>query len=167
MEPKIIRAQLVDLLTKSNAHMTFAEAVADFPPEHYNTRPPQTPYTFWHLLEHIRLAQRDILDFIRNPDYQERNWPEDYWPPQNELADSRAWEKTISAFYAELDEIVAIISDPQIDLAGELPYAPGYTYLREFLLVADHNAYHLGEFAILRGILGLWKKSDKPEKDKI
>ena len=153
---EVLRAQLLTLLQGRGAHMTFDEAVADFPPEHINTRPPGMPYTMWHLLEHLRIAQRDILDFVREPGYEEPRWPDDYWPPRDATADQTAWERTIAAFREDLAAVQALVSDPGNDLAAPLPYDRGYSLLREVLLVADHNAYHVGEFAILRQVLGAW-----------
>jgi hypothetical protein len=153
-----LREQLLHLLRGGNAHMTFDEAVADFPMEAINRRPPNVPYTPWHLLEHLRLAQWDILDFIRNPRYQEMKWPDDYWPTPDAEADAAAWERTLAAFRADLNAVEAIASDPQTDLTATIPHGDGQTVLRELLLVADHNAYHIGEFAILRQVMGTWKK---------
>lgn len=151
-----MRETLLNLLSGKGAHLTFDEAVADFPMDAINARPPNVPYTFWHLLEHIRLAQWDILDFVRNPDYQEQSWPDDYWPARDAETDEAGWNQTIEQFHADLEEMKAITADESLDLTTELPHAPGYTYLREILLVADHNAYHVGEFAILRQVMDLW-----------
>ncbi|MHB8647908.1 MAG: DinB family protein [Thermomicrobiales bacterium] len=155
---KALREQLLHLLRGGNAHLTFDEAVADFPMTAINARPPNVPYTPWHLLEHLRLAQWDILDFIRNPNYREMKWPEEYWPAPDAEADAAAWEQTLAAFRADLKAIEAIASDPSTDLAATIPHGDGQTILREILLVADHNAYHIGEFAILRQVMGTWEK---------
>lgn len=152
----ILREQLVNLLDGGHAHQTFDQTVADFPLARINTRPPRVSYSFWHLLEHIRIAQWDILDFINNPDYVTPKWPQDYWPAHDQEADAAQWEQTINAIRADTAALKAIVEDPTIDLASELPYAPGYTYVREILLVADHNAYHIGEFAILRQVTATW-----------
>jgi len=151
-----VRDQLLFLLKGGGAHMNLDQAVEDFPAEHINTRPPNVPYSFWHLLEHIRIAQWDILDFIRNADYEYLNWPQDYWPHPDAEADQAQWEATIAAIRSDLSALQAIIEDPATDLYSDLPHAEGYNILREVLLVADHNAYHLGEFAILRQVLDAW-----------
>ncbi len=151
-----LREQLLHLLRGGNAHLTFDEAVADFPPDAMNQRPPNVPYTPWHLLEHLRLAQWDILDFVRNPDYQEMRWPDDYWPAPDAEADTAAWEQTLASFRADLKAVEEIASNPKTDLAATIPHGSGQTVLREILLVADHNAYHIGEFAILRQVMGTW-----------
>ncbi len=153
---QVIRDQLLALLRGGNAHMTFDDAVADFPLEHINTHPPQVPYTFWHLLEHLRLTQRDILDFIRNPAYEYLPWPAGYWPAPDTQAEPVQWAKTIADFHADLQAIEALVKDRQTDLTAPIPHAPDYTIFREILLVADHNAYHIGELGVLRQAMGLW-----------
>ena len=137
--------------------MGFDNAVKEFPMEHINTRPPNVPYTPWHLLEHIRLAQWDILEFTRDPDHVSPPWPEGYWPSPDEEADAAMWQKTLQDFRADLASLQEMVEDPNTDLESDLPHAPGYTVLREILLVADHNAYHIGEFAILRQVMGTWQ----------
>jgi hypothetical protein len=151
-----LRKQLLDLLRGGGAHMGFDQAVVDFPMAHINTRPPNVTYTFWHLLEHVRIAQWDILDYIRNPAYVWPTWPDDYWPAADVQADPGAWEQTLRQFRDDLKALEAIVENPDSDLTAPLAHAPQHNILREILLVADHNAYHLGEFAILRQVMGLW-----------
>lgn len=158
MSDSVLRDHILKLLSGGNAHMGFEAAVADFPTDLINARPPEVPYSFWHLLEHLRLAQWDILDFIRNPDYVWPQWPADYWPAQDAETDPAGWQASVEAFRADLEALKAIVRDPEIDLTAELPNAPGYTYLREMLVVADHNAYHIGELAILRQVMNAWPK---------
>lgn len=153
---KIVREQLLALLRGGNAHLSFDQAVADFPMDQINTEPPNVPYTPWHLLEHLRLAQWDILEFIRNPDHISPSWPEGYWPTRDERADEIRWQKTIGYFQTDLKALQDLVADQQTDLYAELPHAPGYNILREILVVADHNAYHIGEFAILRQVMSTW-----------
>ncbi len=153
-----LRQQLVRLLDWGDAHMTLDEAVADFPSEYMNVRPPNVPYTPWHLLEHIRIAQWDILDFCRNPNYQEMEWPKEYWPARDEKADQAKWDETLRQFQSDQEELKRLATDPSVDLYARIPHGQGQTILREILLVADHNAYHIGEFAILRQIMGSWPK---------
>ncbi len=155
---QILRAQLLKLLHGGNAHMTYDQAVAEFPPAFYNVHPPDVPYTPWHLLEHLRLAQWDILEFIRNPEHVSPAWPGGYWPPPDARADRSDWEETQDRFRADLKVLADIVTDPATDLHGDLPHAPGYNILREILVVSDHNAYHIGEFAILRQVMGTWKE---------
>jgi hypothetical protein len=156
---RVVREQLLALLRGGNAHMGFDRAVADFPPEYFNTRPANVSYTPWHILEHMRLAQWDILEFMRNPDHVSPPWPAGYWPPPAAEADQAQWDKTISQFRADLQALQDIVADPGTDLYAPIPHAPGYTILREILVVADHNAYHTGEFAVLRQVMGTWPAS--------
>lgn len=151
-----LRKQLVDLLNGGNAHMPFQAAIADFPPEAINQVPPNMTYSAWHLLEHLRITQRDILDFIRNPPYVPLNWPEDYWPPKNAQANQAAWQNTITCFIEDAKSLENLVLDPATDLTADLPHAPGYTILREILVVSDHNAYHIDELAILRQVMKTW-----------
>src|SRR5438045_9067444 len=111
-----LRDQVVELLRGGHAHMPFAEAVADFPESHINTRPPNVDYTFWHLLEHLRLTQWDILDYSRNPNYKSVEWPRDYWPTEDATTDAAGWQHTIDQFIPDRAEMVAIVKDPKLDL---------------------------------------------------
>jgi hypothetical protein len=158
---KVLREQLLALLRSRNAHMGLEEAVADFPLEHINTRPPNVSYTPWHLLEHLRITQWDILEFVINPDHVSPSWPVGYWPHPDEQADPARWQKTIESFRADLKAVEKIVQDPKTDFFSDIPHAKGYNILREVLLVADHNAYHVGEFAILRQVMGTWPKNRK------
>jgi hypothetical protein len=151
-----LRDQLVTLLRGGNAHMPFAEAVADFPAEHINTRPPNVPYTFWHLIEHLRITQMDILDYLTNADYHEPAWPDEYWPAFDQQATKGEWDASVAAFQRDLEAIVAIVADEKTDLLSAVPSNDEHTILREALIVADHNAYHVGELGILRQIARAW-----------
>lgn len=151
-----LREQLAELLEHSHAHMSFAEAVAEYPMERINATFPQGSYSAWHLLEHLRLTQWDILDFIRNPQYQEPTWPQDYWPAPDQQATPDDWQRTIEAFLGDQQTLLAIIRDPQMDLWAPIPQGSGQTIAREILVVVDHNAYHLGEFAIMRQVMNTW-----------
>jgi hypothetical protein len=152
----VLREQLLALLKGGNAHMTFDEAVAEFPLEAINRRPLNVPYTPWHLLEHLRITQWDILEFIRNPEHISPKWPKGYWPSQKEQADELRWFETISNFNADLSDLEELVLNPATRLEGPITHAPGYTILREVQLASDHNAYHVGEFAILRQVMGTW-----------
>lgn len=151
-----MRDRLVYVLEGKGAHMTMDEAVADFPMAEINTKPPNVPYSFWHLLEHIRICQWDILEFTRDPDHVSPEFPVGLWPAPDATTDEAGWNATLDAIRSELTEVIELAQDESIDLTAELPHAPGYTYLREILLVADHAAYHTGEFSILRQVMGLW-----------
>jgi hypothetical protein len=151
-----VRAQIVDLLQGGNAHLPFPEAVAEFPPALINTRPPRVDYTFWHLLEHLRITQRDILTYLTDANYTEMEWPRDYWPAPDAGATPEDWQATIAAFEQDLAAIVAMVADEQNDLLLPVPSNPEHTLLREALIIADHNAYHIGELAILRQVCDVW-----------
>jgi len=153
---QLLRAQVVALLQGGQAHMGFAAAVADFPPALINARAPRVPYTFWHLVEHVRLAQADILDYLTNPAYHAPTWPQDYWPPREAQATPDTWAASIAACQRDLDALVALVADPRTDLFAPVPSNSAHTVLREALLVADHNAYHTGELAILRQVAEAW-----------
>jgi hypothetical protein len=152
----VLRQHVLNLLRGGQASMTFEDAVADFPMDRMNDRPPNVPYTPWHLLEHLRITQWDILDFVRNPNYTEMKWPDAYWPAPDATADAAAWNETLRAFRADFAAVCALVADPATDLYATIPHGDGQTILREALLVADHNAYHTGEFAILRQVMGTW-----------
>ncbi len=151
-----LRKQLIALLRGGNAHIPYQDAVADFPAQAINRFPPQVPYTPWHLLEHLRIAQWDILEFIRNPKHVSPPWPEGYWPARDTQAGEAEWHETIARFLDDQVSLEKIVADPVTSLTTDLPHAPGYTVLREILIVSDHNAYHIGEFAILRQVMGTW-----------
>ena len=157
MKDQHIRQQLVTALTKRQAHQRFETVIKDFPAARYNTKPANVPYSFWHLLEHMRIAQADIRDYIMNADYQYLNFPDDYWPTPDAQADNTTWQRTIDVFLADRRALVEIVQDPARDLTAQIPHGQeGHSILREILIVAAHNAYHIGEFGILRGMLGLW-----------
>ena len=156
MNDEIVREQLLFLLRGGGAHMPFEQVIADFPQEYCNSKPPNLTYSFWHLLEHIRIAQEDILEFIHNPDYISPKWPEGYWPAQDAQASEVEWEATIEKIRTDMKAFQVLAGDPQVDLYAPLPHASDYTIFREILVVADHNAYHIGEFGILRQVMRLW-----------
>ncbi len=152
-----LRQQLVNMLLKRQAHMLFEDAVADFPESHINTRPPNVEYSFWHLLEHLRLCQYDILDYIRNSGYQTPDFPAGYWPDKEADTDLAGWQQTINQFLVDRQALVDIINDPSSDLYAPIPHGwDGHNILREIIVVADHNAYHLGELGVLRQTMNLW-----------
>lgn len=156
MGDDVLREEALALLDGRGAHMPYDEAVADFPTTAINVRPTNVPYTPWHLLEHLRIAQRDILDYVRDPQYQSPAWPEGYWPATDAIATPEQFQATVAAFRADQASLRALVADPGTDLLAALPGTPGHTILREVRLVADHNAYHIGEFAILRQVMGSW-----------
>ena len=156
MDDDALRQQLTQLLDGVGAHMPFDEAVADFPDGAINQRPPNVDYTPWHLLEHLRLTQADILDYVTNEAYVEPSWPADYWPHRDATATRSVFDRTIRDFRADLAALRALVLDPARDLFAVIPGTPGHTLMREVRIDADHNAYHVGELAILRQVMGTW-----------
>jgi hypothetical protein len=154
-----LRQQLSDLLKTGNAHLSFEDAVADFPEAKINSRPRNVDYSFWHLVEHLRITQKDILDYLNDPNYEEMEWPKDYWPAPDADTDRSGWDASIADFLADRDALVAIVENPAADLTAGVPSSPGHTILREMFIVADHNAYHIGELGILRQVDGAWGSS--------
>jgi hypothetical protein len=148
-----VRKHLVNLLRMEGAHLGFDEAVAGFPVALRGKKPKGAPHTAWQLLEHLRIAQWDILDFSSNPDYQEMKWPEDYWPKTEAPPDGAAWDQSIEQFRKDLKSMEELVSDPTVDLTARIPHGSGQTLLREALLVADHNSYHLGQLVFVRKML--------------
>ena len=154
-----VRDHVLALLDGGQAHMSFEDVVANFPADKINVNPPNVPYTPWHLIEHLRITQWDILDYTRNPNYKEISWPVDYWPSRDAKTDMAGWQKTIDQFLADFAEMRAIVADPKTDLYAPIPHGySGHTVLREALLLADHNAYHIGELGILRQVMDAWPK---------
>jgi hypothetical protein len=152
-----VRQQLVAALEGGNAHARFEEVVADFPARLQGEKT-ALPYSGWQLLEHIRLAQNDILRFSTNHDgsYKEMNFPDDYWPQSAAPPNARAWERSVAAVITDRDAMVRLIRDPHQNLAAAFPWAEGQTLLREALLIVDHTSYHVGELVALRRMLGIW-----------
>jgi hypothetical protein len=155
-QDQVVRNQLLALLRGGNAHMDFEGMIDDFPMDQINAVPSNVPYSSWQLLEHMRIAQWDILEFIRDPRHKSPDWPRGYWPTPGASADEDRWRETVERFRADLRALIALVEDSATDLYSDLPHAEGYTILREILLVADHNAYHIGEFAILRQVMDTW-----------
>jgi len=151
-----IRRHAADLLGWHDAHVDFDAAVAGIGTEQQGMRPSGLPHSPWELLEHIRIAQHDILDFCRNADYAEMTWPDDYWPPTPAPPDAAAWEASVAAVRADREALEALAGDRDLDLTSKIPHGSGQTYLRELLLVADHTAYHVGQLVLVRQLLGAW-----------
>jgi hypothetical protein len=149
-----LRKQLVTLLKSGEAHAEFEEAVNKFPEELRGKRPGGSPHSPWQLLEHMRIAQWDILEFTRNPKHQSPEFPEGYWPAAPEPPDAKAWDQSVKAFLADRHALSDLVADESTDLFARIPHGDGQTLLREALLTADHNAYHLGQLLLLRRALG-------------
>ncbi|HLY63670.1 MAG TPA: DinB family protein [Terriglobia bacterium] len=154
---KALREHVLYLLRGGGAHLNFVDTISDFPANLRGVRPAKLPYTAWRLLEHMRIAQWDILDFCRNPKYASLDFPSGYWPRGDSPPNSKAWAKSVSDFRSDLKQFQRLVANPRTDLFAAIPHGDGQTILREALLVADHNAYHLGQLVILRRLLGTWK----------
>ncbi len=156
MDDAFLRRHLVDLLRGRNAHLDFDSAVKGLPAALRGARAEGQPHTPWRLVEHLRIAQWDILEFSRDAEHISPAWPEGYWPPDDAPPDDGAWEAGVEAFRRDLQAMCDLVQDPASDLFVELPWGDGQTLLREALLVADHNAYHVGQIVTLRSLLGDW-----------
>jgi DinB superfamily len=152
-----LRQHLIELLQGGHAHAKFEDVVADIPAKLRGQKPNEYPHSCWMLLEHMRLAQRDILEFSRNAKHVSPEWPEGYWPKTAAPATPAAWSSSIKQFNADLEAMGDLVNDPKTDLFAKIPWGEGQTVLREALLVADHNAYHLGQIVDIRRLLGAWK----------
>jgi len=155
--PDPLRAQLARLLDWHEAHVDFDSAVADLPPDLRGRTAPGVPHSIWQQVEHLRIAQHDILDFCVNANYREMSWPDDYWPASPAPPNEQAWEESLAAYRKDREALKQLALDPKVDLLARIPHGSGQTYLREVLLVADHGAYHVGQIVQLRRLLGSWK----------
>ena len=151
-----LREQLAALLEWKEAHAGFDRAVAGMPFDRQGTVPPGFDHSAWQLLEHIRLAQADILDFCVNASYEEKTWPDDYWPRDAAPPDAQAWERSVAACRGDRARMQRLARDPAIDLFARIPHGSGQTYIREILLVVDHGSYHVGQLVSVRKALGAW-----------
>ena len=151
-----LRKHLLYLLTGEGAHVNFESAIANFPARLRGVKPAGVPHTAWQLLEHMRIAQWDILKFSKSAKHVSPDFPGGYWPESETPPDETAWEKSVAAFQKDLRSMAALVRNPKTDLFGKIPHGEGQTILREALLVADHNAYHIGQLVMLRKLLGAW-----------
>jgi hypothetical protein len=156
MDEKALREQLKKALGWGEGHVMWKKAVADFPEKHRGTKPPGVPHSAWDMLEHTRIAQWDMLEFCRNPKHVSPDFPSGYWPKDSTPPDASAWEKSVRTFEHDLQAMEKLVVDPKIDLLAPISGGSGETILREALLIADHNSYHLGQFVLLRKVLGIW-----------
>ncbi len=157
MTDRKLREFLAGMLDWQQAHASFDSAIAGLPAALRGKRPAGAPHSVWELVEHIRLAQRDILDFCVNPDYEEQNWPADYWPETPAPSSARAWNASIAGYHADLAELQRLVRDPEFDLWATVPWGKGQTHIREVVLVFDHAAYHVGQIVLVRRLLEAWK----------
>lgn len=159
---KEIRRQLVSTLESGRNHMSLAEATRAFPISAINSHLPKVPYSFWHLVEHIRLTQKDMLDYMTRTSYEEPPFPEGYWPAKTARATAARWRQSLAQFHEDLAAMIALVRDPTRDLWRTAPNSAGkHTFFRCCLVIADHNSYHIGELGIGRQVAGLWPKGRK------
>lgn len=151
-----LRKHLVDVLKGGSAHVRFMDALEEFPPNKRGTFAPGLPHTGWQLLEHSRIAQWDILEFSRNPKHVSLGFPEGYWPKTPGPPTEAEWDKSVQQFQSDLNEMIELVKNPRTDLFATIPHGDAHTILREALVLADHNSYHLGQLVDLRRALGAW-----------
>ena len=157
-DDKALRDHVVNVLGGGGAHATFEQAVKDFPEQLRGKKVKGLTHSGWMLLEHIRIAQWDILEFSRNEKHESPDWPKGYWPESSEPPTGDAWEKSVRKIRKHLKEMAELVADPKTDLFAKIPWGDGQTILREALLIADHNAYHVAQIVDLRRLLGVWEK---------
>jgi hypothetical protein len=156
-ESEALRQHVLDLLRGRNAHADFDTVMADFPSRLRGVKPPGAPHTGWQLLEHMRIAQADILEFSRDAKHKSPPWPEGYWPKTEAPPSAASWNNSLRSFRADLKAMAKLVADKKTDLFARIPHGSGQTILREALLIADHNSYHLGQTVLLRRLLSTWK----------
>ncbi len=156
MDEHHLRGNLLELIDGDGAHMRFEAAVADFPDEAINAFPPNVGYTPWHLVEHVRLTQLDMVEYVLQRDYRARRWPDEYWPAPDARASRADFDASVRSFLEDRAALRELVADERRDLFAVIPGTPGHTLLRGVRIVADHNAYHVGEFAVLRQVMGTW-----------
>jgi hypothetical protein len=154
---KQLRDHIISLLEGGSAHVTFDDAVKSMPEKLRGVKPKGLPHSAWMLLEHLRIAQWDILEFCRNARYKARKWPDEYWPAEEAPPNDRAWDKSIQQFRKDAKTMQELVGNSKTDLFAKISWGEGQTILREALLVADHNAYHIAQLVDVRRLLGAWK----------
>jgi len=157
-EDRSLREHLIELLQGGSAHTRFDDVIKRVPPKHYGTKAGGLPHSPWMLLEHLRIAQWDILEFSRNSKHRSPAWPEGYWPKTSAPTNAGAWTKSVKDFRRDLKAMQTLVSNPRIDLYKKIPWGDGQTILREALLVSDHNAYHIAQLVDVLRVLGAWEK---------
>lgn len=152
-----LREHLVKLLTSAEAHADFDAAVGDLPIDLRGKTPPGAEHSPWQLVEHLRIAQWDILEFSRDAKHKSPDFPKGYWPESAAPPSEKAWDESVKAFHRDLKAMCDLVNDEKTDLFAPIPHGDGQTILREALLTADHNAYHIGQLIVVRRLLGAWK----------
>jgi hypothetical protein len=152
-----LREHLIELLTGGHAHAKFEDSIKGLPAKLRGTKPTNFPHSAWMILEHLRIAQSDILEFSRNEKHKSPKWPEGYWPKNEAPSGEAEWNKSVDQVESDLKAMKDLVKDPKTDLFAKIPWGEGQTILREVLLVADHNAYHVAQLVDVRRLLGTWK----------
>lgn len=156
-DDRILRKQFIPFLRGQGTHADFQTAVKDFPAEHYGDRPSGCPHSAWQLVQHIRLALHDLLDFCTNSDYTSPKWPDEYWPKDPAPPSKEAWREAVAAVQQDIEAFERLIGDPASNIYANIPWGDGQNLLREALLAGDHTSYHTGQIILIRQFLGIWK----------
>ena len=157
MNDNLMRKNLLELLKGGHAHVNFKDAVNSLEPKNRNVRTEGDLHSVWELLEHIRIAQEDILRYTLDSKWKSPKWPDEYWPKKTEKVTDEMWNNSIKKFNSDLNELIELAQNTKIDITSEIPHGEGRTYLRELTLAANHNSYHIGQIIVVRKLLGDWK----------
>ncbi len=156
MQESSLQTALIELLRGGQAHLGIGKVLVGLKPELRNVRPSDAVRSVWEQLEHMRIAQEDILRYTLDASWKSPDWPAGYWPKEQTVVTEEAWNSSVERYEADLESVVGTVRDHAVDLTSEIPHGEGHTYIREILLVADHNAYHLGQIVQVRKLLANW-----------
>jgi uncharacterized damage-inducible protein DinB len=158
MNDESLRQHLLDLIKMQGAHISFEDAIKDLKPENRTRKVQRNLYSIWDNLEHMRIAQNDLLNYMLDENWESPKWPEEYWSPEdNDDITDEKWNESVTSFHNDLENIIELITSPKTDLFGIIPGTKNHTYLREILIAADHNSYHTGQIVLMRRLLGDWE----------
>lgn len=157
METRILVDEILNLLGKEQAHISLENSLQGLKPENRAKRPKEGLHSVWDELEHIRIAQQDILKYMIDPEWKSPNWPDEYWPPETDKVSDEEWEKSLNQFISDRDQMIALVKKTGEGLTNVIPHTKSHTYLREALIAAQHNSYHIAQIAYIRKMLGDWK----------
>ena len=153
-----LRKELIEYLENERTHIDFSKAMRDLPEKLINKKPKGLPYTFWGLLEHTRIAQHDMIEFIQTAEHEKLDWPKDYWPSPKSKATKLMWKQSLAAVAKDLEMLKRVINDPAVDLFAPIPWGQGQTVFREIIQIIDHASHHLGQLVLMRRLEGAWTK---------
>lgn len=157
METRILVEEILNLLSKEQAHISLENSLKGLKPENRAKRPKEGLHSVWDELEHIRIAQQDILKYMIDPEWKSPNWPDEYWPPQTDKVSDEEWNKSLNQFISDRDQMLELVKKTGEELTKVIPHTKSHTYLREALIAAQHNSYHIAQIAYIRKMLGDWK----------